>query len=380
MTPDTAGTRVEEFYRERYFGTWAGREMCKGGAPGPDAVLVYSNDYLGIAGHPEILHAQVASLRTVGNGVLMSGIFVRDDSDPQHVLERQFAEHLGVDRVVLCQSGWAANTGLLQTIAGPGDTVYIDTRAHMSLWEGARIAGARVVHFRHNTAEHLRTRLRSSGPGIVVVDSVYSGDGTVCPLVDIVELAGEYGCVVVVDESHSLGTHGPYGGGLVRQLRLTAAVGFITASLSKAFAGRAGLLTCGARFADYFRYTALPAIFSSTLLPHDVAGLSAALRVIQVEEHRRVRLREVSARVRTGLLAAGVDIGGSQSQIVSLVAGEELQAMRLRDALEARGVFGSVFGPPATNRHRALVRLSLHAGLTDAEVDRIVRAVTELMA
>lgn len=379
MSSTTAHDRVEAFYRERYFGTWGGRNILAGSMPGPDAVLVHSNDYLDIARHPEIVDAQIRSLRAAGNGVLMSAALLQRDA-PQHVLEDRFAAHLGADRAVLCQSGWAANVGLLQTIAGPGDAVYVDQQAHMSLWEGARTAGAQVRGFRHNRPEHLLARIRAHGPGIVLVDSVYSTDGSVCPLAEVAAVAAEHGCPLVVDESHSLGTHGPRGSGLVDQLGLTGSVDFVTASLSKAFVGRAGLITCPTNFVEYFRLTSLPAVFSSALLPHDIAGLVATLAVVRAADRRRLRLAELSARVREGLSAGGIDLGGSASQIVSLPAGDERTAAQLRDAYEKLGIYGSLFIPPATNPGRALIRLSLHAGLTDDRVERIIAGCLTLAA
>jgi CAI-1 autoinducer synthase len=157
-------------------------------------------------------------------------------------------------------------------------------------------------------------------------------------------------------------------------------VDFLTASLAKAFVGRAGLITCPSEFSRYFRYTSPPAVFSSTLLPHDVAGLDAALTVIQGAQARRDRLHLIAARVRDELSAAGIDLDGSASQIVAMPAGGELSAGRLRDALERRGVFGSLFAPPATSPNRTLIRLSLHAGLTDEQVDRINSACQAVAA
>jgi CAI-1 autoinducer synthase len=368
----TASCRVERFYRDRFHGTWGGRDLFHGAPPGGDAIGLQSNDYLDLARDPRIIQAQVAALGEFGNGALMSGVMVQDQADPLRVLEDRLAAHLSSDAVVLCHSGWAANVGLLQTIAGPDDTVYLDNIAHMSLREGARTAGAQLRSFRHNTPEDLEARVRRDGPGIVVVDSIYSTNGSVCPLADVVQIVGEHGCVLVVDESHSLGTHGSRGTGLVAELGLTSSVDFLTASLAKAFVGRAGLITCPRDFSRYFRYTSPPAVFSSVLLPHDVAGLDAALTVIQGAQVRRARLHQIAARVRDGLSGVGIDLDGCASQIIAISAGSELSAGRLRDALEQRGVFGSLFAPPATSPSRTLIRLSLHAGLSDPQVDRII--------
>jgi CAI-1 autoinducer synthase len=375
----TASRRVAAFYRDRFDGTWGGRDLFAGAPLRENAIRLQSNDYLDLAKEPRIIGAQVAALGEFGSGALMSAVMVHDDNDPLRVLERRLARHLGTEAVVLCQSGWAANVGLLQTIAGPGDVVYLDNIAHMSLRAGASVAGAQLRSFRHNAPEDLESRICRDGPGIVVVDSIYSTNGSVCPLADVVQIAVKYGCVLVVDESHSLGTHGAHGAGLLAELGLTSSADFITASLAKAFVGRAGLITCTGAFSRYFRYTSPPAVFSSALLPHDIAGLDAALTVINDAQARRDRLQQIATRVRDELASAGMDLDGCASQIIAIPAGNELSAARMRDALEHHGVVGSLFAPPATSLTRTLIRLSLHAGLSDPQVDRII-AVCQAVA
>ncbi|HET8700300.1 MAG TPA: alpha-hydroxyketone-type quorum-sensing autoinducer synthase, partial [Nitrococcus sp.] len=250
---------------------------------------------------------------------------------------------------------------------------YVDMMAHMSLHQGILSAGATARPFRHNDVDHLERQMRRHGQGIVVIDSVYSTTGGVAPLAEIVELGLRYGCVLVVDESHSLGTHGPDGAGLVAACGLTEQVHFRTASLAKAFAGRAGLITCSGRFAEYFKYTARPAIFSSTLLPHEVAGLQAALQVIRREDWRRQRLHGNAQYLRDELNRLGYNLE-SRSQIIGLESGPEQRTIVLRDALESRGIFGSVFCAPATPANRSLMRLSVHATLSGSQLQRIVDA------
>lgn len=362
--------RVEAYYRERVEKSWGGGHIMRGRLPSADSVLLQSNDYLAIARHPAILSAQAESIERAGNGLLMSAVFLQGDQ-PQLRLEAEFARYLGSETTVLCQSGWCANTGLIQAIADASVPVYVDMLAHMSLHEGIRSAGATARPFRHNDVDHLERQIRRHGQGIVVVDSVYSTTGNVAPLTEIVEIGLRYGCVLVVDESHSLGTHGPGGAGLVAACGLTDQVHFRTASLAKAFAGRAGLITCSERFAEYFKCTARPAIFSSTLLPHEVAGLRATLRVIRWEDWRRQRLHANARYLRDELSRLGYNLE-SRSQIISLEAGPESRTIVLRDALEARGVFGSVFCAPATTTNRSLIRFSVNAGLSGAQLQRIV--------
>ncbi|MDO8891659.1 MAG: quorum-sensing autoinducer CAI-1 synthase [Sulfurimicrobium sp.] len=375
--PDFLSRRVDGYYRERVQNTWDGGHIMRGRTPGKDALHLSSNDYLSLSRHPEILRAGAECLLEEGNGLLMSGIFLHGDN-PLLDLERRMAHFMEAEGGILCQSGFAANTGLLQSIASENTPVYVDMMAHMSLWEGIRSAGARAVAFHHNDVEHLERQVLKHGPGVILVDSVYSTNGSVCPLRDVVALGTRHGCVLVVDESHSLGTHGLHGEGMVAHLGLTGQVHFRTASLAKAFAGRAGFIACSARFSEYIKYESNPSIFSSTLLPHEVAVLGTTLDVIRSESWRRRRLCANAEYLRRRLDALGYNLNGSQTQIIALESGSERQTIVLRDALEARGIFGSVFCAPATAKNRALIRLSVNSALTEAELDRIAGACRDI--
>ena len=372
-----AALRVEKYYRERVRDTWAGGHIMRGRQPGPDALQLCSNDYLALARHPRILRAMSDSILRDGNGLLMSGIFVHG-ACPHIEFEHNLAEFMQAEAGVLCQSGYSANTGLIQVIADEQTPVYADMMAHMSLWEGIRLAGAKPVTVYHNDVEHLERQILRHGPGVVVVDSIYSTTGSVAPLREIVEICEAQGCILVADESHSLGTHGPNGEGLVVELGLAGRVHFRTASLAKAFAGRAGFVTCSRRFAEYFKSESNPAIFSSTLLPHDIRGLDATLSVIRQEGWRRDRLRANAAYLRNELDALGYNLNDSECQIVSLESGSEQNTIALRDALESRGIFGAIFCAPATPKSRALMRFSVHSGLADDDLERVVRACRDI--
>ncbi|WP_131743140.1 alpha-hydroxyketone-type quorum-sensing autoinducer synthase [Actinomadura roseirufa] len=366
------GERIEDFR-----GTRGGHPAQPAQPPGGRAIVLTCSDYLAIAEHPAITGAMIASLRAADGTAPLPGPCLPDDH-PQIRLGNEFARHMGAGAGVLCPSGWAANTGLLQVVAGPDVPVYLDVLAHMSLWEGARAAGAEIAYFRHNDLAHLRRRIEVGGSGVIVADAVYSTDGSVCPLEGLVDIAAEHGCLLLVDESHSLGTQGERGEGLVAALGLAGRVDFRTASLAKAFPGRAGLIACDRPgFVDYFKHTALPAVFSTTLLPHDIAGLTAALRVVRDEGWRRERLAAVTGRLRRGLAALGCDLGEGDTQIIALQTGSEADATSLRDALASRDIFSAALFPPATSVRRTLVRLSVHAGLSDEDVERVLIAFRE---
>jgi CAI-1 autoinducer synthase len=369
--------RIERDFIGRWNDLWGGRSLVHGRDPGPGAVRLNGNDYLALTGHPVIAQAQTSAIRHDGEFVIQSGSFLLE-THPVRTFEKKMARWIGKDDGVLCQSGYAANMGLLQCIADPQTPVYIDMLAHTSLWEGARRAGAPCHAFRHNDVEHLRRLIATHGSGLVVVDSVYSTTGALAPLVDVVEAAEEGRCMILVDESHSLGTHGPGGAGLCRALGLSQRVHFITASLAKAFAGRAGYFNIPAGLRNYILSTSYHNMFSSCLLPHEVAGLNATLDVIRGCDAERRRLQGLTRRLRDAFTDLGYPVYQGTEQIIALEAGTEPATLVLRDHLEAREVFGAVFCAPATTRNRTMVRLTLHAALTDAELDHVIVAAGEI--
>jgi CAI-1 autoinducer synthase len=369
--------RIEREFSQRWDQQWGGKFVLHGRPASASAVRLDGNDYLNVTGHPAIVSAQVNALKQGNEAVVQSGVFLLGNH-PVHAFEAALSKWIGKEDGYLCQSGYTANMGLLQIIADPQTPVYLDGLAHMSLWEGARAAKAPAHAFRHNDTEHLDRLLRQHGPGVVVVDSVYSTTGAVCPLHQLVQVVEQHGSILVVDESHSLGTHGPNGAGLCAQLGLTDRVHFITASLAKAFAGRAGFFSAPAAMRYYTLISSFPNIFSSSLLPHEIAGLSATLGVIQGSHDARSRLRANTVRMRQDLTDAGFPIHHGSEQIIALEAGSEAAAMVLRDALEARGVVGSIFCAPATSKNRAMVRLTLNASLTEAELQHVAAVARDI--
>ena len=181
-----------------------------------------------------------------------------------------------------------------------------------------------------------------------------------------------------MDESHAVGVYGEQGEGLVHALGLAERVHYRTLSLSKAFATRAGMVAGPARVMDYFPYEAKPAIFSSAVLLHEVAGLSATLKVIKDEAWRRKQLWQNTAYLRRGLQRLGYAVDQSDTQIVALQSGTDAQTRALRDELEERGVFGAVFCAPATPKNHGIIRLSVNARLSEAELDHVIATCAEI--
>ena len=228
--------KVTKNQKELIFKNKNGKPLVIGKPPSENSIVLQSNDYLNISNHSMIVKEQIEVLAMQQRDLLMSSSFLQNDSMIRH-LEKRMAEYVGYQKAMLFTSGWTANIGLMEAIADEDTNVYIDFFTHMSLWEGIKTCGAKPFAFRHNDIAHLERLIKQNGPGIILVDSVYSTLGTLCPLVEIANITEKYGCAFVVDESHSLGLFGIQGAGLVAELNLSNKVHIITASLAKAFCG-----------------------------------------------------------------------------------------------------------------------------------------------
>jgi CAI-1 autoinducer synthase len=367
-----------KYYRGRVEEEWRYRHPMKGRKPWPGSVQMRSNDYLSIAGDPRIVAAEIAALEASGHGEAVSRVWMHEEADVTRQFELRLAKLMQAEDVVLASSGYTANLGLIQAIADNDTTIYIDRKAHMSLWEGVKSSGATPKLFRHNDAGHLRQLIRQHGAGIVIVDAVYSTDGAVSPLVDMVEAAESGGCAIVVDETHSFGAQGPKGAGLVVALGLSERVHFRTIGMSKAVAARGGAVICSRRNAEFFRYEAFPAIFSTSVLQHEVSGYDAVLDIFETDGWRRDRLHTNHLYLKVALDSLGYNVDASKTQIIGLEAGEFEHTIRLRDALEERGVFGSFFLAPAVPASRCLIRFTLNAALTRDDLDQVIRVCADI--
>ena len=347
-----------------------GKHLVLGKRPKPNDIVLQSNDYLNLANHPLIKARLKKAIDECDHNIFMSAIFLQDQTDKPE-LEKQLADFAHFDTCLLSQSGWNANTALLQTICSPDTHVYIDFFAHMSLWEGARYANAHLHPFMHNNCDHLVKLIKRNGPGLILVDSVYSTIGTIAPLADLISIANQYGCAILVDESHSLGTHGPKGAGLLAELGLSSQVDFMTVSLAKSFAYRAGAIWANNHVDRCLPFVGYPAIFSSAIMPYEMAAIAATLSIIQSADERRAQLVHHSDQLRNGLIKLGFTIR-SQSQIIALETGDERNTELVRDFLEDNGLFGSVFCRPATAKNKNIIRFSLNSSLQQADIERIL--------
>ncbi|MDG3085623.1 quorum-sensing autoinducer CAI-1 synthase [Vibrio hannami] len=368
--PSFIEERLDFYIQDTIETTQNKQHLVIGKRPCSKAIVMQSNDYLSLSHNQEIQSAHKQAISDNDDNVVMSAVFLQDAASKPE-FESELADFMGMESCLISQSGWTANVGLLQGICAPTVPVYIDFFAHMSLWEGARIAGAEIHPFMHNNTRHLMKQIKRHGPGIIVIDSIYSTIGTIAPLEVIYEMATKFDCALIVDESHSLGTHGPKGSGLIQEFGLQNQVDFVTASLAKTFAYRAGAILGPKKLGTILPFISYPAIFSSTVLPHELSRLSKTLDVIKRSEFKRTTLFERAKALRTGLKEIGFNIR-SESQIVSLECGSEQNTEKVRDYLEERGVFGAIFCRPATGKNKNIMRFSVSADITTREIDRVL--------
>lgn len=376
--PEILHNKVQEYYTKRLGEKWKGRNPLKGKSPGPNSILMRSNDYLCLAGDKRIIKAEIRALRKMGHGDSVSRVFLHHERDILHIFEHRVAKLMKAEACVLCPSGYTANVGIIQAIATPETPIYLDMKAHISFWEGVNSARATPRPFRHNDANHLERQIKKYGAGIIVVESIYSTDGNMCPLEDMIKISQRYNCPIIVDETHSFGTHGPNGGGIVAERNLQDKVHFRTVGLSKAVPSRGGLVVCSSRNAEFFRYEALPSIFSTSVLLHEVAGYNAALDIFHSDDWRRKRLHKNHTYLKQELTKLGYNVRNCSSQIIALEAGEILNTVLLRDVMESRDVFGSIFLPPATPDKRCLMRYTVNCGLSNRQMDQFINICRDI--
>jgi glycine C-acetyltransferase/8-amino-7-oxononanoate synthase len=299
-------------------------------------------------------------------------------------LEEQLAEFKGSQACVLFGSGYLANSGVIGTLAGPGDVVFSDELNHASIVDGCRLARAETFVYDHCDPEHLEWGLREAGGrgALIVTDGVFSMDGDVAPLEEIVELAQRYDARVMVDEAHSTGTVGPAGRGAVADAGLEREVDVVVGTLGKALGSYGAYVCCDTTMAKYLVNTARTLIFSTALPPPAVAGAMAALELLIEQPGRVDKLHRNADAMRAALSAEGIDSGGSETQILPVVVGDPAAAMDACERALEQGVFCQAIRPPTVPDGSSRLRIAVMASHTRSELRwaagvlaRAVRAV-----
>ncbi len=330
---------------------------------GRSVLLLCSNDYLGLAGDVRVREAAADAAQRWGAGAGASRL-VSGTMAIHRELERRLAAFEGVEECVLFGSGYLANLGAIGALAGPGDAVFSDELNHASIVDGCRLSRARVCVYRHRDVEHLRWSLRrhdSGGRRLIATDSVFSMDGDVAPLGDIVELARAHGARVLVDEAHATGALGPGGRGAVAQAGLEGEIDVLVGTLGKAL-GSYGAYVCASEpMVRYLVNSARALIFSTAPGPPAVAAALAALDLLEERPELVRDLRSRAATLRSALRAEGFAVGMSEMQIVPLLTGREDAALALCEGALERGVFAQAIRPPSVPAGTSRLRLTAMA-------------------
>ncbi len=347
---------------------------------GRPVLLLCSNNYLGLADHPRVREAAAEAAMRWGVGAGASRL-VSGTMTIHRRLEERLAAFKGSETCVLFGSGYLANLGAIGALAGPGDTVFSDELNHASIVDGCRLSRARVCVYRHLDTEHLHWSLRHHGGGgrrLIATDSVFSMDGDVAPLQEIVELAHEHGARLLVDEAHATGALGPGGRGAVAQAGLEGEVDVLVGTLGKAL-GSYGAYVCAEEpMVRYLINSARALIFSTAPAPPAIAGALAALELIEERPHRVQRLRTRARTLREALAVEGFPVQESEMQIVPLLVGDERTALALCQGALERGVFAQAIRPPSVPAGTSRLRLTAMASHTPAELRRAARVLGEV--
>ena len=285
-------------------------------------------------------------------------------------LEERLAEFKQTEAALLFGSGYLANMGVVASLAPKGSIVFSDELNHASIVDGCRLAGAETFVYDHADMEHLEWGLRQS-PGrgaLIVTDGVFSMDGDVAPLEDIVELARRHGVRVMVDEAHGTGCLGPDGRGAVAEAGLEQEVDVVVGTLGKALGSYGAFAACESVTARYLVNTARPFIFSTALPPMAVAAAMAALDLIDEQPRRVEKLQDNADTLREALAREGFEVAGSTTQIIPLIVGEAATAVRVAEAALEQGVFAQAIRPPTVPEGTSRLRLAVMASHTRSEL------------
>ena len=343
---------------------------------GSPVLLLCSNNYLGLADHPRVREAAADAAMRWGVGAGASRL-VSGTMTVHRRLEERLAEFKGVDRTLLFGSGYLANVGVVSALAGAGQAVFSDELNHASIVDGCRLARAETVVYRHGDVEHLAWCVGRTGGrgGVIVTDSVFSMDGDVAPLADIVEIARQAGLRVVVDEAHGTGCYGPGGRGAVAEAGLEGEIDVVIGTLGKALGAYGAFAACSATMAEFLVNCARSLFFSTALPPPAVAGAMAALELLREQPRRVSKLQANAGALRDELAREGFDVSGSTTQIVPLVVGEADVAMAICEAALERGVFAQAIRPPTVPAGTSRLRLAVMASHTKSELREAARVL-----
>ncbi len=338
---------------------------------GKKVLMMGSNSYMGLTDDPRVIEAAVEAVKKYGTGCAGSR-FLNGTLVIHKELEEELADFVGKEAALLYSTGFMVNQGVISTLVGKGEYVITDKLDHASIIDGARLSMGKMVRFRHNDMNHLEqvlAKLPRDAGKLIVVDGIFSMDGDIAKLPEIVELAEKYNAVVMSDDAHALGVLGPNGEGTPAHFGLTDRVEIIMATFSKSLASVGGFVAASRDIINYLQHHSRALIFSASPPPAAVAAAKKALEIIKTEPWRRQRLWEITHFMQKEIKGMGYDIGVSETPIIPIIVGDFLTVLKMNKMLEDEGVFVNPVVPPAVQPNQSLIRLSFMATHTDEDLE-----------
>lgn len=340
-----------------------------------DVVVLSSNNYLGMSDRPEVVAAGIEGLKEYGAGTA-SVRFICGTLAIHRTLEEKLASFFRFPAALSYGSCWAANEGLLPTVATAGNTLVSDELNHASIIDGARLAGATRLRYKHGDMADLEAKLRGAeGTAFIVTDGVFSMEGSLAKLPEIVALAKRYGAVTIVDDSHGTGVMGRSGRGTIEHFGLDGEIDILTGTLGKALGGAAGGFVAGsAALIDTLIQRSRTQLFSNALPATVAASALAAVSLLEAQPELVAALHDNVAYLRAGLGRLGFTPLDGPSAIVPIIVGETAYAIAMSERLLAEGIFVTGFGFPVVPEGAARIRVQLSAALSRTDLDRALAA------
>lgn len=344
-------------------------------------IMIGSLNYLGLAQDPRVKEAAIQAIEEYGTGSSGSRL-LNGTLDVHEQLELRLARFLRRPACQLFSTGFDANQAIIASIIGKDDVVVIDRLDHASIIDGCRLSFGKTMKFDHNDMndlERILSSLSKPSKALIIVDGVFSMGGDLANLPEIVRLKKKYGCRLMVDDAHGIGTLGNNGRGTAEHFGVEDDVDLIMGSLSKAVGAIGGFVAGPEPVINYIRHHARPLIFTVSAPPSAIASALAALDIIESEPWRRTRLWDISARMRSEYRQMGLNIGSSQSHIIPLVIEEDLPTLMFWRRLLDHGIYTNAVLSPAVPPGKSLIRTSYMSTHTDEELDQVVRVVRMLV-
>lgn len=351
---------------------------------GKKVLMFGSNSYLGLTNHPKVKAAARAAIEKYGTGCAGSR-FLNGTLDIHIQLEEKLAHLVGKEGALCYSTGFQVNLGVVSLLAGRNDYLLLDELDHASIIEGSRLSFSKVLKFAHNDMDALECKLKlcdNDRIKLIVVDGVFSMEGDIIKLPELVQLADKYNASVMVDDAHSLGVLGKNGAGTAAHFGLTDKVDLIMGTFSKSFASLGGFIAADKEVINFIKHNSRSLIFSASMTPASVAAVLASIEIMETEPERIQHLWDITHYALNGFKAAGFDVGKSETPIIPLFIRDDIKALQLTQILLADGVFVNPVVSPAVPKEDSLIRYSLMATHTKEQVeesiDKISRASKSL--